>query len=149
MNPLKGVEIRIHLDVSTGVIVVIVTVTLNPAIDRTIWVDRLDPGALHRVQKSRSDVGGKGINVSRALRLWGARTRVVAVVGGEAGKTIRRSLESEGLPGDFITIPGESRINTKVIEAHAGRLTELNEAGPHLDPDVPSQVAEAVARTLE
>lgn len=127
----------------------ILTVTLNPAVDRTIWVNGLVPGGLHRVQRSTMDAGGKGINVSRALRGLGGATEVVALLGGRTGEAIRRALESEGLSGEYLTVEGESRTNIKVVESPTGRLTEFNEAGPILGPDGLDQVAEAIARRLE
>lgn len=122
----------------------ILTVTLNPAIDRTVWVDRLVPGDLHRIKACRSDVAGKGINVSRALRGWGAGSEVIAVLGGRVGEWIRESLAAEGLWGHFIPVAGESRINTKVVDA-SGELTELNEAGPSLTGSEMDAVAKAIA----
>lgn len=126
----------------------ILTVTLNPAIDRTIWIEGLSPGDLHRVRRSQTDVGGKGINVSRALRGWGSKTQVVAVLGGENGSVIQRTLEAEGLSGAFIMLEGESRTNIKVIEEPTGRMTELNEAGPGLKAAGLDDVAAAIVERL-
>lgn len=126
----------------------ILTVTLNPAVDRTVWVDGLHPGELHRVRRSQCDVGGKGINVSRALVKWSCDTAVVAVLAGETGRSIRRMLEAEGLEGAFVVVEGESRTNVKVIEEPTGRMTELNEAGPNLDPSRLDDVTAAIAGRL-
>lgn len=127
----------------------ILTVTLNPAIDRTIWVESLRPGELHRVRTSQSDAAGKGINVSKALKGWGGETEVVAALGGETGGLIQRSLEADGLSGAFVTIMGESRINTKVVEGPTGRLTEFNEVGPQLTPADLDAVVGAVTGRLD
>lgn len=127
----------------------ILTVTLNPAIDRTIWVERLSPGELHRVGASQSDAAGKGVNVSKALKGWGAETEVVATVAGETGRLIERALSAEGLAGTYIAVEGESRINIKVVEEPTGRLTELNEVGPYLDAADLERVAKAVVARLD
>ena len=123
----------------------ILTVTLNPAVDRTVWVERLIPGRLHRIKAGRSDAAGKGINVSRALAGWGAETEAVALLGGATGELIRRALEDAGVPGRFIAIAGESRVNTKIIEEATGQLTELNEAGPVVTELELDAVAEAIS----
>ena len=120
--------------------------TLNPSLDRTLWVDRLEPGSLHRVALSREHPSGKGVNVSLALHAWGEPTRVCAVVGGRTGERIRQALDRAGIPHDLVTCDGETRTNTKVIERISGRLTEFNEPGPRVAPEIADQVMEAVAR---
>lgn len=125
----------------------ILTVTLNPAVDRTLWIDRLVPGALHRLKASRSDAAGKGINVSRALFGWGAATEIITVVGGATGEWIRQTLAASGLRGFYIAVAGESRVNTKVVE-ESGRLTEFNELGPAVPEEVLDAAAEAVAKRI-
>jgi 1-phosphofructokinase len=128
---------------------VILTVTLNPAIDRTIWVDQLKPGELHRAARSSVDAAGKGINVSRALRRWGMPTEIVAVLGGRTGEAIQQALLSEGLEGCFLPAHGESRTNVKVVEAPTGRMTEFNEMGPPMGPAGLDRVIQALSQRLE
>lgn len=107
----------------------IVTVTMNPAIDKTVEIDRLLPGGLNRIQKVEYDAGGKGINVSKTIRELGGTSIAVGFLGGNAGRTIETVLNDSGISNDFLWVDGETRTNTKVYEKN-GELTELNEPGP-------------------
>lgn len=126
-----------------------ITLTLNACIDRTIWVDRLTPGALHRVLHSRSDSSGKGINVSKALQRWGISTHAIVVVGGMSGEQIRQDLSELGLPAQFVQVRGETRINVKVIEESHGRMTELNERGAPVREKDLSEVEASIERVAD
>lgn len=107
----------------------IITVTMNPAIDKTVEIDALEPGGLNRIQKVEYDAGGKGINVSKTIRELGGETLATGFLGGNAGKTIQNVLDASGIKNDFIWVEGETRTNTKVFEKN-GAVTELNEPGP-------------------
>ncbi len=107
----------------------IVTVTMNPAIDKTVEIERLVPGALNRITRVEYDAGGKGINVSRTIRELGGESTAVGFLGGNAGKAIEAVLDEKGIRHDFIRVEGETRTNTKVFERD-GTVTELNEPGP-------------------
>lgn len=107
----------------------IVTVTMNPAIDKTVEIDTLIQGGLNRIQKVEYDAGGKGINVSKTIRELGGSSVAVGFLGGNAGKTIENVLKEKGITSDFIWVEGETRTNTKVFETRGG-VTELNEPGP-------------------
>lgn len=107
----------------------IVTVTMNPAIDKTVDIDTLIQGGLNRIKRVEYDAGGKGINVSKTIRELGGSTVATGFLGGNNGKTIANVLEEKGIAGDFVWVEGETRTNTKVFEEN-GSLTELNEPGP-------------------
>lgn len=107
----------------------IITVTMNPAIDRTVEIDQLIPGGLNRIQKVEYDAGGKGINVSKTIRELGGTSIATGFLGGNAGKTIQNVLNEKEIRNDFIQVDGETRTNTKVFEKN-GAVTELNEPGP-------------------
>lgn len=107
----------------------IVTVTMNPAIDKTVEVEELRHGGLNRIKKVEYDAGGKGINVSKTIRELGGESVAVGFLGGNAGKTIENVLKSRGISSDFVWVDGETRTNTKVFEEKGG-VTELNEPGP-------------------
>lgn len=107
----------------------IVTVSMNPAIDKTVEIDALVPGGLNRIQKVEYDAGGKGINVSKTIHELGGESIATGFLGGNAGKTIANVLEDRGIKSDFIWVDGETRTNTKVFE-ESGAVTELNEPGP-------------------
>jgi 1-phosphofructokinase len=112
----------------------IVTVTLNPAIDRTVWVDALVPGTTVRTADTRATFGGKGINVARGVARIGAPVIALGLAGEDQATPIERYLESLGCRSGFIRTPGETRTNLKIIEQASGRLTEINGSGPEVAP---------------
>lgn len=110
----------------------IITVTMNPAVDKTVEVERLSPGQLNRLQNVRYDAGGKGINVSKTIHELGGESVAVGFLAGNTGRTIEKLLKDKGIRTDFVWVEGETRTNTKVLEAD-GSLTELNEPGPVIE----------------
>lgn len=120
----------------------IITVTMNPAVDKTIEINRLVHGGLNRISHVELDAGGKGINVSRTVRELGGVTVAAGFVGGSAGAVIERELKALGIQTDFVHVGGETRTNTKVCEED-GTLTELNEQGPEI---APHELEELLAR---
>lgn len=94
----------------------IITVTMNPAIDKTVEIDQLLPGGLNRIRKVEYDAGGKGINVSKTIRELGGTSIATGFLGGNAGKTIQSVLDEKEIRNDFIQVDGETRTNTKVFE---------------------------------
>lgn len=112
----------------------IVTVTMNPAIDKTVEIDSLLPGGLNRIQKVEYDAGGKGINVSKTIYELGGESIATGFLGGNAGKTIESVLNQKNIKNDFIWVEGETRTNTKVFEEN-GNVTELNEPGPQIQKE--------------
>lgn len=109
----------------------IVTVTPNPSLDRTITVDHLVPGEVNRASSVRIDPGGKGVNVSRALLANGGQTLAVLPLGGPDGTLHSTLLDAVGLPHVIVPIEGNTRTNVAIIEP-AGVTTKVNEPGPHL-----------------
>lgn len=107
----------------------ITAVALNPAIDRTLLVPGFTAGATNRVAAVRMDPGGKGINVARVARALGAPVQVLGFLGEENADLILRSLTQEQVAHRFLMVPGETRVNLKIIEPATGQLTELNESG--------------------
>lgn len=106
----------------------IITVTMNPAIDKTVDVPELVCGGLNRITKVEYDAGGKGINVSKTIQELGGQSIATGFLGGNNGQVIAGVLKDKGIKCDFVWVSGETRTNTKVIEAD-GSLTELNEPG--------------------
>lgn len=107
----------------------IVTVTMNPAIDKTVDIDTLERGGLNRIHHVELDAGGKGINVSKTIHELGGKSIAVGFIAGSSGKIIRSVMDEWEIENDFIEVSGETRTNTKVFE-RTGELTELNEPGP-------------------
>jgi 1-phosphofructokinase family hexose kinase len=109
---------------------VIVTVTLNAAIDRTLTVPNFQRGQRHRASAGLTLAGGKGINVARALKALGVPVVATGFVGGATGSRILEGLTSEAILNDFVRIGGESRTSTAVVDPTGGAYTEINEWGP-------------------
>lgn len=107
----------------------IVTVTMNPAIDKTVDIDALERGGLNRIRHVELDAGGKGINVSKTIHELGGKSVATGFIAGNSGKIIRSVMDEWNIENDFIEVSGETRTNTKVFEK-TGELTELNEPGP-------------------
>lgn len=107
----------------------IVTVTMNPAIDKTVDIEHLEQGGLNRITHVEIDAGGKGINVSKTISQIGGKSIATGFIAGNSGQIIEKVMNDLGIETDFITISGETRTNTKVFEK-SGELTELNEPGP-------------------
>ena len=113
----------------------ILTVTLNAAIDRTVAVPNFRLGHRHRAVESRTVAGGKGINVARALRLLGRPVIATGFAGGPTGNRVLEQLRKEAILTDFTWIAGETRINMAVIDPTSGEQTEINERGPAVSPE--------------
>ena len=121
----------------------IVTLTLNPSLDRAIDVDKLVRGTVIRADSARLDPGGKGVNVSRALLANGVKSRAVVPIGAEEGDQLVRLLTAEGV--DMITVPisGRTRSNITIAEPD-GTVTKINEPGSPLSEAETEALADAI-----
>jgi 1-phosphofructokinase family hexose kinase len=113
----------------------IVTVTLNAAVDRTLTVPSFQPGHRHRASASFTSAGGKGINVARALKRLETPVIATGLAGGRTGDRIIEELATEALLNDFVRIGDESRTSTAVVDPTGGTLSEIYEWGPAVRPD--------------
>ncbi|KAA0098720.1 1-phosphofructokinase family hexose kinase [Mycolicibacterium sp. P1-18] len=123
----------------------IVTVTPNPSLDRTLHLPRLEPGAVNRATTTMTEPSGKGVNVALALHGVGVEVRAVLPVGGGTGRDLRSALGQLGLDVVGVPIEGEIRSNVSLVEAD-GRSTKVNEPGPALSDDEVDALC-AAART--
>ncbi|MCI0386868.1 1-phosphofructokinase family hexose kinase [Streptomyces sp. CNQ085] len=114
----------------------ILTVTLNAALDITYRVSRLEPRASHRVREVTERPGGKGLNVARVLGALGHETLVTGFTGGPNGDRLRTLLSEvteEGPVGDaFVAVGGDTRRTVTVVDEASGGATVLDEPGPHV-----------------
>ncbi len=110
----------------------IITVTLNAAIDKTLAVPNFRLGRRHRAVEQTAMAGGKGVNVARALRALGQPVIATGIAGGPTGTRIVEHLTEEGILNDFVRIREESRTSTAVVDPTNGDQTEINEHGPHV-----------------
>jgi 1-phosphofructokinase len=104
-------------------------VTLNPSLDRTLEVERLERGAVLRTSTPTLEAGGKGVNVTRALAANGIQSTAVLPIGGGEGAELARLLELDGVVADVVPVAGQTRSNITIAEVD-GTVTKLNEPGP-------------------
>lgn len=107
----------------------VITVTLNPAVDKTIYLKELNVGSLNRVEKTETYAGGKGINVAKLLRAFDVDVIATGFMAGNQGKNLLELLDQEGLEHDFVFTNGETRTNLKLMDGSTGLTTEINEKG--------------------
>jgi 1-phosphofructokinase/tagatose 6-phosphate kinase len=108
----------------------IITVTLNAAIDKSLSVPNFRLGRRHRTVEQRTMAGGKGVNVARTLKALGQPVIATGFAGGVTGTHIVEQLTYESVLNDFVRIREESRTNTSVLDPTTGEQTEINERGP-------------------
>ena len=113
----------------------IVTVTLNAALDRTLTVPNFQPGHRHRASQGLTLAGGKGINVARALKRLDVPVVATGLAGGRTGMRIVEELTAEAILNDFVRISDESRTSTAVVDPMGASFTEINEWGPDVDDE--------------
>lgn len=116
----------------------IVTVTPNPVLDRTLTVSKLVFDEVARARKVREDWGGKGFNVSRAVQALGGESVALGFLGGAVGQKLKSGLEGLGIRVRSLSIQGENRTNVVITEAETGRYIKVNEPGPEI---LPSEIA--------
>ncbi len=109
----------------------ILTITLNPAVDKTACVDELVPGGLNRLDNVVISAGGKGINVSKTIKAMHKESKALGFVAGSNGEYIEHVLDELGISHEFVHVDGITRTNLKVLNKDK-ELTELNEIGPHI-----------------
>jgi len=125
----------------------IITVTLNPAIDKTVTISNFTAGEVNRIETLRTDVGGKGINVSKCLKELGCESMAAAFWGGDAGRSGEAQLRESGADqlsqriggADIQSLPvfiqETTRTNMKIIDEVQGQNTDINEPGPQIKPE--------------
>jgi 1-phosphofructokinase len=125
----------------------IITVTPNPSVDRTVFLERTVLGSVNRAEHATSEPSGKGVNVALALHTSGRDVTAVVPVGGHVGAQLESMLRASGLPTVFVPIAGEIRSNISLIEP-GGAVTKINEAGPPLAADECERLLASIAEHL-
>jgi len=110
----------------------ILTVTPNPMLDKTIWLSKLQTGGVHRAARMQVVAGGKGLNVSRALMALGEETLATGFLGGHVGREIRRLLSQEKIPHAFVEIASTTREGFTFVETETGQRVAVFEPGHKL-----------------
>ena len=127
----------------------IYTVTLNPAIDKTVVIENLRTGTVNRVATVREDAGGKGINVSKCLKNLGVDSVAAMILAGEAGKRLENMLADLVIPVLPVWAEGENRTNLKIIDPVKGENTDINEPGPVVTPEVLEKLRKTLGERIK
>ena len=126
----------------------IYTVTLNPAIDKTVVIENFTAGDVNRVVSVREDAGGKGINVSKCLKKLGADTEAVVVLAGETGKRLSKMLDAMQIHMLRVDAQGENRTNLKIVDPVKGTNTDINEPGPVIDAQLLENLKKKLGKSV-
>lgn len=126
----------------------IFTVTLNPAIDKTVFIPGFSVGSLNRIQSVRIDAGGKGFNVSKCLKKLGVDSTACAILGGSTGEHLLALMSQMGIDTLPVTVPDQSRTNLKIIDPSSGITTEINEPGPEVSHSALDELRNRVAAKI-
>ena len=114
----------------------VLTITMNPSIDKTILLEKFQVYGLNRIQNARLDPGGKGINVARVLKNFHVNVTVSGLIAGQQGKLLLEQLKHAGIQMDFMEIEGETRTNLKIVDESVNKTTEINESGFTVSSDI-------------
>jgi 1-phosphofructokinase len=109
---------------------VVITVTLNPAMDKTITLEGLSIGKVNKAINIRQDIGGKGINVSKVLKNFGVNSLCTGFLGGKLEDVFIEELKTRNIDNEFMHIENETRTNTKIVDSLNKTNTDINEPGP-------------------
>ncbi len=113
----------------------IITLTPNPTVDKTLFLDHLVLNDVNRYDESQLDPAGKGINVSRVAHRLGWPTIAFGFQAGEIGAIAERALDAEGVPFHFVPVPGQTRLNVTIVDRGSGTSTSLYGPGPAVSDD--------------
>lgn len=125
----------------------VITITLNPCIDKSLVIDTFTYGGLNKVLEKRTDAAGKGINVSIVLNELGVETLSLGFNFSANGELITNRLDACAVPYDFVSVDGEVRTNIKLFENKTKTMTEINERGGFVGEAYVSALIEKISRT--
>lgn len=126
----------------------IVSVTLNPSVDHSIFVEHLVLGDTNRVTSTATDAGGKGVNLARIVAEVGDMVVATGFLGGDTGRFVEHVLDRQGVIHDFVPIQGATRMNVSVEDSSDGAPTTFNERGPEIDAEAWGKLLDIVDRLV-
>lgn len=121
---------------------------VNPTLDKTVEVGKLEPGKTNRAQDVRVEAGGKAVNVARVLKALGGNPKVVGFVYNNGGDVVKNALEDRSIFYDFHDEEGIPRVNLKIVDKSAGNVTEINEIGMNVSSELLSRIADELVDTV-
>ena len=127
----------------------IYTVTLNPAIDKTVVIENFSAGMVNRVTSVREDAGGKGINVSKCLKKLGQDSVAAMILAGDTGRRLEKMLGVLEIPVLPVWAAGENRTNLKIIDPVKKENTDINEPGPVVTQELLQNLREALREQVK
>lgn len=127
----------------------IITVTLNPALDKTIEIDEFKIDSVNRIVSTRVDAGGKGINVSKVIKELQYKSLALGFLGGSSGSQIKNYLDDLNIDNEFLLVKGETRTNLKIIDKVNKTHTDINENGPSLGKQDITNIKEKIMQHCE
>lgn len=127
----------------------VVTVTLNPALDKTVTLSALEIGGLNRVRDLRVDPGGKGINVAKVLKEFSINVIAAGLVAGFQGQQLLKQLERDAIEVCFVNVQGETRTNLKIVDESMKVTTEINEPGFNVSPEDLECLGQKLSKLLD
>jgi 1-phosphofructokinase len=108
----------------------IITVTLNPAVDKVMVINDFRAGSVNRASEMMLEAGGKGINVSKTISSIGGKSKALGILAGQSGSFIEKSVGSMDIDNGFVYVAGETRTNVKISDPINNIVTDINEPGP-------------------
>ncbi|MBK8185135.1 MAG: 1-phosphofructokinase [Candidatus Competibacteraceae bacterium] len=127
----------------------VVTVALNPALDQTIEIAGLKPGAVNRALRMQVDVGGKAVNVASCLSDFDVKTAVTGQIGRDNAALFEELFQRKKIANHCCYLDGLTRINSKLVDTISGDTTDLNMPGPEFSPAAAQDLLDQVLRRLE
>ena len=127
----------------------IITITLNPSVDRTVGINALKIGSVNRVDLLSVDPGGKGVNVSRALSAFGAKTFALIVCGSFGSRWFTETLAELEIENEILLVDGITRSNVTIVEEISGSVTKINEPGFELTAEMVAEVKKALGNRAQ
>ena len=118
------------------------TITLNPALDKTVEIPSLTVDSVNRITTMRTDPGGKGINVSKVIDKLGGKSIASGILGGQTGQSILAALDKMNLESRFLFVDGETRTNLKIIDPVLHTNTDINEPGVTVSKEILDKLLE-------
>lgn len=126
----------------------VVTITLNPAIDHTVFLETLGVGAVNRCERHHRQAGGKGVNVSSMLGQYGVRSVATGFLGAENPRLFEELFRRDGVEDAFVRVAGETRTGIKIVETGGRRTTDINFAGPAPGPGEIAALEETIGNLI-